>query len=387
MDGDLLVRHVVLSLGLLAYSDFAGAVTSANIVPSPSSTKTTALSSTAASAPTAAGQVTKTTQAPAVPAASSSLPPAPVPVPAATLAPATPPTPAPVTSGNQTGGSDSIYSPGQFKQSVFDKFFNNTDHVDWLTQTYFGYTVQQHYAAVADLAMTQPVYQTDFKTVLFQGRVGYLNGSADGNLGLGFRSLSDNRNYIWGLNAFFDESIHYSQERYGVGGEFFTRYLTFRANAYRAYSPNRNVGTSQNAVTTYERALKGFDASVETPVPKISWMRFVIGGYRWIGDRSGGMNGGEAHLRVYPARQVEMDLGLSNDNANGALAFLQIYYYFGANTSIQNSATTPSYTGGTFAPMDLSKQMLQKVVRFNNIVVEKTYNPTSAGKMTVTIGT
>lgn len=304
-----------------------------------------------------------------------------------TAAPVSQPASQPASATDAPAESENVYTPTQLDNSPFDKFFNDTTRPEWLSRTYFDYTLRGHYTPIAALAMTQPVLSTKTKMTLFQGRVDYVNGSGMGNLGFGYRSLFNDKRMMFGLNAFFDEAFHYNQQRVGVGGEFFTKKLIFRVNYYSAVSNNRGVGISPSGVTTYERALSGYDASFDLPFPRVSWIRYVVSGYRWRGDRSGGMTGGEMHLRVFPARQVEMDVGGSADNANGGLAFLNINYYFSSPEFIENSLTTPHDTKSTFASMDLEKQRLQKVIREDNIVVEKTYDPTSAGKMTVTIGT
>lgn len=265
---------------------------------------------------------------------------------------------------------EAVTTATQMGNSFLHNIFNSTNRPDWLTRTDINYDLQQKNTPVTSIETIQPLFQNRWSTWFWQGRAAYNDGDGIGNIGLGYRYLTDDRNLMWGLNTFYDETMNYNHKRLGFGGEIFTRYLTFRANYYDALSGKRNTG-SANSMTGYQQALSGYDASIETPVPYVSWMRFVAQGYRWKGVHMASTNGGQANLRVFPARQLEMDLGVAGDNINGGQAFLKLNYYLGSPAFIENSATTPSFHG-SFAAQDLEKQRLQKVIRHNDMVVEKT---------------
>lgn len=275
----------------------------------------------------------------------------------------------------------------QAGQSYLNNIFNSTNRPDWLTRTYISYAVQHRNTPIGEILTTQPLYEDCWNTLFWQGRVAYTDGDGTGNLGLGYRYITDDKKMMWGVNTFFDETMHYKHKRAGLGGEFFTTYLTFRANYYNALSRSINVGADPiSGITSYQRALTGYDASIETPVPYVSWMRFIAQGYRWRGNKTSGLNGGEAMLRIFPARQVEIDAGASVDNVNGTSTFLKLDYYFGSPAFIENSASTTSYNG-MYAPVDLEKQRLQKVIRHNDIVLETTNNGISGSGIIVARGT
>lgn len=274
----------------------------------------------------------------------------------------------------------------QVGNSYLNNVFNSTNRPAWMTRTFLSYAIENKNTPVGEVETTQPIFENYLNTIFWQGRLAYHSGDGTGNLGLGYRYLTNDRNLMWGLNAFYDETMHYNHERVGLGAELFTKCLTFRANYYDAISNKKNVGTSSAGITYYEQALSGYDASIETPVPHVSWMRFVASGYRWLGKNTASTNGGSAQLRIYPARQVEIDAGVAADNSSGARAFLNLNYYLGAPDFIQNSATT-SHSNDTFASVDLETQRLQRVIRHNDIVVEKTNNGSSGPGITVARGT
>lgn len=250
--------------------------------------------------------------------------------------------------------------------SYFNKMFNATNRPDWLTRTDITYAIQHDHTPIGGIETIQPLYQNVLSTLFWQGRAAYNSGSTTVNLGVGYRHLTENKNLMWGANLFYDENTRYLHKRLGIGGELFTPYVTLRANYYDAISGKQRVG-----VNTYERALNGFDASLETPVPYVSWMRFTAQGYHWEGVHASDVNGGLLNVRMFPARQVEVDAGASYDNSQHTQAFLTLNYYFGSPAFIEYSATTPHPTE-LFAAQDLENMRLQKVIRHNDIVVEKT---------------
>lgn len=275
-----------------------------------------------------------------------------------------------------TGGQKE--AAGMAKQAgnaYFTQLFNNMNRPAWMTRTDIGYDTFAKNTPFTYLETIQPLYETVTSTLFWQGRIAYNSGDTTGNLGLGYRHLSLDKKLMLGMNAFYDEQFQHTHKRVGLGGELFTPYLTFRVNYYDAISGQRTIATTNGGLTSYyEKALSGYDIGVETPVPYVSWMRFVAQAYHWDGVNAPNIDGGQANLRIFPAKQLEVDAGFASDNNAGGQAFLKLNYYFGAADFIENSASTPHSTG-TFAPQDLEKQRLQKVIRNNAIVIEKTNTP------------
>lgn len=254
----------------------------------------------------------------------------------------------------------------QSGNSFLHEIFNSTDKPGWLTRTDISYAMQHSFTPVSAVETIQPLFQDQLNTAFWQARAAYNSGSITYNLGLGLRRLFESKQFMWGANIFFDENPRLQHKRVGIGGEAFTPYVTLRANYYDAISGKQYEGGG-----SYEQALNGYDVSVEAPVPYLSWMRFNAEGYHWEGVHASNVDGGSANLRVFPATQVELDAGVSYDNSQHTQAFLKLNYYLGSPEFIEYSASTSQYPG-TFAPQDLEKMRLQKVLRHNDIVVEKT---------------
>lgn len=244
---------------------------------------------------------------------------------------------------------------------------------NWLSRTDIDYAIQEKNKPVGSVETIQPLYFNDWHTVFWQGRLAYSNKSTTANLGLGYRYLTNDKHWMWGVNTFYDENVRFLHRRLGIGGELFTSYLTFRANYYDALSGQKKVGAN-----TYERALDGFDASIETPVPYFSWMRFTAQGYHWQGVQASNVNGGLGNLRVFFTRQLEVDVGVAYDNSQHTQGFLEANFYLGAPTFIEHNALASS-RDRRFTPQNLENMRLQKVIRHNDIVVEKTRGTSDSG--------
>lgn len=267
------------------------------------------------------------------------------------------------TTGSTREAADMVTQAGS---SYFDSILNSTNRPGWLTRTDITYSIQQKNTPVSGIETIQPLYVDLASTLFAQGRASYNDGSTTINLGLGYRYLTLDKQYMWGLNAFFDENVRYIHKRLGIGAEFFMPYVTFRANYYDALTGQHFVGNN-----LFERPLDGYDLGVETPVPYVSWMRFTLKGYHWEGVNASNVNGGLINLRMFPARQLEVDVGVADDNNQNGQAFLTANYYFGSPAFIEYSATTP-HPNTMWAAQNLEDMRLQKVIRNNNIVVEKT---------------
>lgn len=256
----------------------------------------------------------------------------------------------------------------------------NSKLSQWFSRTDINYSITENNKPIASIETIQPLYMTDFKTIFWQGRIAYTDTHTNANIGLGYRYLTMNERCLWGINTFFDKDLKFLHQRIGLGGELFTQFVTFRANYYQALSGKKLVSS-----TTYERALSGADASIETPVPYISWMRFVAEGYHWNGSAGPNVDGGKLSLRIFATRQLELDTGVAYDDALHRQGFLKASLYLDKPAFIENAATMTK-TKNTFMPQNLENMRLQKVIRQNDIVVEKT-STLSSSDITIARGT
>ena len=94
------------------------------------------------------------------------------------------------------------------------------------------------------------------------------------NIGLGYRTLSDNKKSMIGGNVFVDYDAK-GNSRYSLGFEFRTAVFDVLINHYEAISGQKTVGDFK------ERALDGNDMSVSGQIPYLPWAKINLTHYEW----------------------------------------------------------------------------------------------------------
>ena len=128
------------------------------------------------------------------------------------------------------------------------------------------------------------------------------------NLGLGYRTLSDNKKSMIGGNVFVD----YDEEgnsRYSLGFEFRTTVFEILINHYEAISGQKTVGNFK------ERALDGNDMSINGQIPYLPWAKINLMHYEWKKvNNSKNSKGDKLSLDLLLTPNVVLELGVDDNN-------------------------------------------------------------------------
>lgn len=236
----------------------------------------------------------------------------------------------------------------------------------------------------------QPLYQTPdtlSHTAFFQGRWGHRSGADTLNLGAGYRRLLDDRSWLLGVNAFYDMELDVNHRRFGLGGEAIGRYATFRANYYKPDSGTKTVSIS-DGITKTEKALRGHDFGIDLPVPYLPWMRLSATSFRWNAATSGvaDQKGEKYTLFGNVTDQISFEIGKTDDNSLARNdSFFKLTYTLALGKTlngVEGSLLGGARSRSAFTERDLTQHTLNKVVRQNDIIAEKT----SSGGGGVSIG-
>lgn len=101
------------------------------------------------------------------------------------------------------------------------------------------------------------------------------------NLGLGYRWLSPDGNYMLGTNAFLDYDFMGKHARAGVGVEAKTKLLDFFANAYLPITPWKKA---YNLDYLEERAASGYDIGLVGRLPFLQSVDWQAKYFKWFGE-------------------------------------------------------------------------------------------------------
>lgn len=182
------------------------------------------------------------------------------------------------------------------------------------------------------------------------------------NIGLGYRTLSDNKKSMIGGNVFVD----YDEEgnsRYSLGFEFRTTVFEILINHYEAISGQKTVGNFK------ERALDGNDMSINGQIPYLPWAKINLMHYEWKKvNNSKNSKGDKLSLDLLLTPNVVLELGVDDNNIQKKDNFAKLSFVFPPREG--PSASTDFIADEAFPGGDMSSQLLSKVKRSNKIMLE-----------------
>ena len=182
------------------------------------------------------------------------------------------------------------------------------------------------------------------------------------NIGLGYRTLSDNKKSMIGGNVFVD----YDEEgnsRYSLGFEFRTTVFEILINHYEAISGQKTVGNFK------ERALDGNDMSINGQIPYLPWAKINLMHYEWKKvNNSKNSKGDKLSLDLLLTPNVVLELGVDDNNIQKKDNFVKLSFVFPSREG--PAASTDFIADEAFPGGDMSSQLLSKVKRSNKITLE-----------------
>ena len=183
-----------------------------------------------------------------------------------------------------------------------------------------------------------------------------------GNIGVGYRKLSDNKNSMTGANVFFD----YDEKgnlRASVGVELRSSAFDVLANYYSAISGGKTVGDFT------ERTLDGYDISVVGQVPYIPWVNVIGKSYRWEANKNSKDSTGEkVSLEMTLSPNLIAEVGFDDNNINGTDNFAKITFIYPPRET--PTASTEFISKKAFVQFDMSTELLSIVRRTNKQAIE-----------------
>lgn len=276
-------------------------------------------------------------------------------------------------------------------------------NTSWLNRTDITVGAQSEVGARVSVETLQPLthYDENSKSVLFvQGGIGkggqehtvnYFDGSGGiwypydsatgtvetktkperhdetkslgtvGNIGLGYRQLSNHEHAYVGVNVFADRAFSENANRVSGGLEYVAGLNEVRVNVYRGLGNIKsqsymvgvpeshlpiplNGGTANYTVYKSQKVLSGYDVSYARTFKNARWARVHIGAYHWkglgISSYSGGTSpisdlnnssGWQVGTTLQVTPHVSLDLGYTSDNNHSSGAYGFVKYTLGTS--------------------------------------------------------
>ena len=183
-----------------------------------------------------------------------------------------------------------------------------------------------------------------------------------GNIGVGYRKLSDSKNSMTGANVFFD----YDEEgnaRSSIGVELRSSTFEVLGNYYSGISGAKTVGDFT------ERTLDGYDISVVGQVPYIPWVNVIGNSYNWEAEKNSKDSKGEKFsLEMALTPNLIAEVGFDDNNISGTDNFAKITFIYPPRET--PTASTEFVSKKAFVQFDMSSELLSIVRRTNKQIIE-----------------
>ena len=187
-----------------------------------------------------------------------------------------------------------------------------------------------------------------------------------GNLGLGYRALTEDESMMFGANIFWDQDIAERHQRIGFGLEGKASMLDFSFNQYIKT-------TNQKVISgTKEQNLSGSDYNIGSQVPYMPWATFNYQSYKWDNEKAVSDQKGKIYsLETILTPSLHFNIEKDNSGNNGVKDqhnYKLVYVYPPNNNK-------PSLMDGALASVAFEKRNMKaslkdKVRRNNNLTVE-----------------
>ena len=191
-----------------------------------------------------------------------------------------------------------------------------------------------------------------------------------GNVGLGYRFLTEDKSMMIGFNSFYDHDITEGHKRASIGFEAKASTLDFNFNQYYALSGMQKVVNRKQTSAVEEQAVGGFDYRFASQMPYMPWAEVSWTGYQIESDKATENIKGDIYslgLALTPSLQLDLSKDQSDrgteDVSGGSLSFIY--------PPRENKPTLlDGFSDEVWFEESMQNKLSQKVERNNNLTVE-----------------
>ena len=190
-----------------------------------------------------------------------------------------------------------------------------------------------------------------------------------GNVGLGYRFLTEDKSMMIGFNSFYDHDITEGHKRASIGFEASASTLEFNFNQYYALSGMQKTIKENSADSVEEQAVGGLDYKFSSQLPYMPWAEIGFTGYNWTSDKATNDVKGDIYslgLALTPSLQLDLrkDQQIGAEDVDGGnLSFIY--------PPRENKPTlVDGFSDEVWFEESMENKLSQKVERNNNLAVE-----------------
>ncbi len=191
------------------------------------------------------------------------------------------------------------------------------------------------------------------------------DGRIHGNLGIGYRKLSDDNSIIYGANTFIDADMFEGHRRLGYGLEAKASLLDLSLNRYQKITNMKTIDG------TAEQILSGWDYNLTTQVPYAPWAKFSFKGYKWEGEKTSKDSKGNKYiseLNINPSLQLNLSMDDSSLAGVDDVLEAELLFVYPPRENIRTM--DEGFSDVAFEKEDMQAKLNEKVRRNNDLAIE-----------------
>ena len=186
-----------------------------------------------------------------------------------------------------------------------------------------------------------------------------------GNIGIGYRKLSDDKTNMLGINMFFDNDFNAGHQRGSIGLELKGANLDLTANSYHKIS---NMETYKS---TEEQVLSGYTINLASQIPYAPWAKINLQNYSWENEKaSSDTEGNSIALEAFltPSVQIEFKNDMSDNSGVDDEFTSKLTYIYPPRED--GKSMQDGFSNNAFEKENVQKKLKDKIIRNNNLTVE-----------------
>ena len=186
-----------------------------------------------------------------------------------------------------------------------------------------------------------------------------------GNIGIGYRKLSDDKTNMLGINMFFDNDFNAGHQRGSIGLELKGANLDLTVNSYHKIS---NMETYKS---TEEQVLSGYTINLASQIPYAPWAKINLQNYSWENEKaSSDTEGNSIALEAFltPSVQIEFKNDMSDNSGVDDEFTSKLTYTYPPRED--GKSMQDGFSNVAFEKENVQNKLKDKVKRNNNLTVE-----------------
>ena len=186
-----------------------------------------------------------------------------------------------------------------------------------------------------------------------------------GNIGLGYRLLSPDNSYMFGINSFYDQDLRDEHARASIGLEAKAKMIDVSINKYQKATNMIVVNGNE------EQVMSGWDYNISSQLPHMPWAIFNYEGYRTEKEKASSVLEGRVYsleLAINPV--LQLDLLLDNATTDGVEDVIAAKVNFIYPPKDKEYTMASGLSENTFETRDMKDELKDKIRRNNRLTVE-----------------